>query len=572
MNTTSYVYDSLNQLIRENNQAAGMTWEYTYDNGGNITSRKEYDNTTGALVSQVGYTYGDTHWGDLLTAYNGQTITYDGIGNPVSDGTWTYTWENGRQLSNMTAEGAVNTFSVMPASDLKNGLYTDDDGEIRYYVDGEATYAGLIYWEGYYYYIRSTKVAVRSCSYWVTKNNDILPAATYTFDENGRMVDPPVLGVSIDFTYNADGLRVGKTVVGGSDSVAPEITRVYSYVYNGSSLSQMTMIETVEGGTSATYTLYFAYDASGPMSVTYNGTSYYYATNLQGDIIAILDTNGDAVVEYTYDAWGNHLNVTGSMADTLGEINPLRYRGYVYDTETTLYYLQSRYYDPELGRFINADVFTSTGQGLLGNNMFAYCNNNPVLSIDTRGKSATIAGGVIGGFWGLIAAFTDEEDEDDEETKWSDLFDCIVLGAAAGAAAGFAADLAVATYGTSLIAFGASAGAAGVCGAVNSAGSQYILDEEFDFGKTVHDAFWAALMGGACTMMGPISYPVAGDALTHVNAVISTEMYMLTTYGYIPSGMWFDLGSTAVTSFGAWVAGGAFTYYSTDGTGGGGGR
>ena len=90
---------------------------------------------------------------------------------------------------------------------------------------------------------------------------------------------------------------------------------------------------------------------------------------------------------YTYDAWGNILTVTGGMANTLGKANPLRYRGYIYDEETRLYYLQSRYYDPQIGRFINSDVYTSTGQGLLGNNMFAYCGNNPVVRRDETGAA-----------------------------------------------------------------------------------------------------------------------------------------------------------------------------------------
>ena len=110
------------------------------------------------------------------------------------------------------------------------------------------------------------------------------------------------------------------------------------------------------------------------------------ATQLQGDVIAILDGSGNAVVQYSYDAWGKLLTTTGSMADSLGLHNPLRYRGYVYDSETQLYYLQSRYYDPEVGRFINADAFTSTGQGILGNNMFAYCLNNPVNRSDSSGS------------------------------------------------------------------------------------------------------------------------------------------------------------------------------------------
>jgi RHS repeat-associated protein len=91
------------------------------------------------------------------------------------------------------------------------------------------------------------------------------------------------------------------------------------------------------------------------------------------------------VVEYTYDAWGKLLTTTGSMASTLGVHNPLRYRGYVYDTELGLYYLQSRYYNPEMGRFINADAYTSTGQGVLGNNMFAYCENSPIINVDFGG-------------------------------------------------------------------------------------------------------------------------------------------------------------------------------------------
>ena len=156
------------------------------------------------------------------------------------------------------------------------------------------------------------------------------------------------------------------------------VTDTYSYVYNGSQLSQLTVDGTV---------MNFAYDASGtPLAVDYNGTTYYYATNLQGDVVAILNSSGVAVVEYTYNAWGNILSTSGTMASTLGVHNPLRYRGYVYDPETGLYYLQSRYYNPEMGRFISADALVSTGQGILGNNMFAYCLNNPVNYSDPFGN------------------------------------------------------------------------------------------------------------------------------------------------------------------------------------------
>ena len=279
--TTTYVYDSANQLTRENNQAEGVTRTFTYDRAGNMTAWTEYAYTTGTLGAATathGYTYGNSNWRDQLTAWNGNTITSDTIGNMLSDGTRTYTWRNGRELATVTKGG-------------------------------------------------------------VTWTN----------------------------TYNADGIRTKRT----------NGTNTYSYIYNGGRLSQMTVDGTV---------MNFAYDASGtPMAVTYGGATYYYATNIQGDVVAILNASGTAVVTYTYDAWGNILTTTGTLASTLGTHNPLRYRGYVYDQETGLYYLQSRYYNPEMGRFLSADSLVSTGQGILGNNMFAYCLNNPVCHADPSG-------------------------------------------------------------------------------------------------------------------------------------------------------------------------------------------
>ena len=98
-------------------------------------------------------------------------------------------------------------------------------------------------------------------------------------------------------------------------------------------------------------------------------------------MVAILNSAGTAVVNYTYDAWGKLLSTTGSMASTLGLHNPLRYRGYVYDRETGLYYLQSRYYNPEWGRFINADGNIGIEEDLVSYNMFAYCKNQPISGI-----------------------------------------------------------------------------------------------------------------------------------------------------------------------------------------------
>ena len=178
-------------------------------------------------------------------------------------------------------------------------------------------------------------------------------------------------GTTASYVYNADGQRISKTVNGTTTE----------YHYAGGKLSHV-----VKGSEF----LHINYDALGPWFVNYdNGTTstvHYFLRNAQGDILGLVNAHGVVVVAYTYDAWGNVLSTTGSMANTLGALNPLRYRGYVYDTETGLYYLNSRYYNPSWGRFINADIFVSTGQGVLGSNMFAYCNNNPVMGYDPTGQ------------------------------------------------------------------------------------------------------------------------------------------------------------------------------------------
>ena len=283
---TGYTYDALGQLIQVNDHsdtrsgADGTTWKYTYDLGGNILKKERfvYNDTTNPLET-VTYTYGDANWRDKLTAVNGSTIRYDAIGNPLSDGTWTYTWQNGRQLQKMQKAG-----------------------------------------------------------------------------------------MTAEFVYNADGLRVQKTVNGV----------VTKYTLHGKNVVHMT---------SGTDELHFFYDAQNrPAVVVYNGTAYAYVKSLQGDIVAILDENGNTVVSYGYDAWGVPLWCTGELAETLGKVQPFRYRGYVFDEETGLYYLRSRYYNPGWGRFVNADVLIGAGK-LLSHNLFAYCDNVPVSFSDKHGQT-----------------------------------------------------------------------------------------------------------------------------------------------------------------------------------------
>ncbi len=272
----SYTYDGLSQLktVTRGNDV----WEYTYDNGGNILS------VTKNGVTEKTYTYGDSEWKDLLTQFNGQTITYDQIGNPLQyrDG-MALTWQNGRRLST------------------------------------------------------------------ISKGSD-----------------------SISYSYDADGLRTSKTVNG---------TTTNYYWLNGTLQAQKTGDE---------YIL-FLYDESGSAygMIVKNGSAeeyYYYVYNLQGDVIGIIDESGNTVIEYSYNAWGEIETVTGTLAETVGQRNPIRYRGYYYDGETGFYYAGSRYYDPEVGRWISADgAIAGVGGDIRGYNLFAYCMNNPVNMSDSTG-------------------------------------------------------------------------------------------------------------------------------------------------------------------------------------------
>ena len=161
-----------------------------------------------------------------------------------------------------------------------------------------------------------------------------------------------------------------------------ETTSSYSYIYASGKLLQE---KVTTNGTTETHN--FFYDNTGkPYAMQVDGTTYYYITNLQGDVMGLVDTSGNSVASYTYDPYGKLLTATG----TLAEKNPLRYRGYYYDSETGFYYLQSRYYDPATRRFVNADAYASTGQGILGINMFAYCLNGPLTYVDSQGTDAIL--------------------------------------------------------------------------------------------------------------------------------------------------------------------------------------
>jgi RHS repeat-associated protein len=186
---------------------------------------------------------------------------------------------------------------------------------------------------------------------------------------NGRELAGVTNGTQTgSYTYNDSGIRTSKTYNNATTN----------YYLNGSSIVRQV---------SGTKILDFFYDENGNLyGFKEAGAMYYYLRNGQNDIIGILDNTGAQVVSYVYDSWGNPISTTGTLATTIGADNPFRYRGYYFDSETGLYYLNSRYYDSTVGRFINADEFINSNESLLSTNIYTYCENNPIKNIDSNGK------------------------------------------------------------------------------------------------------------------------------------------------------------------------------------------
>ena len=285
-----FEYDAKGQLLKATNyHSVSRSQVFTYDSSGNILTKSSGAGT-------VTYQYTDSSWGDLLTSYDGQQITYDAIGNPLTDYYGrTFTWKNGRQLA--------------------------------------------------------------------TANVD---------------------GVQMSFEYNEDGLRSAKIVDGARTE----------YFYQGSLL---VCEKKTDAQGNLEYVLHFTYDEAGrPFSMTYDGATYYYVYDVYGNVNYIYNAVGEKIITVTYDdvhgsffapRYSSNTTTGRALSSTVYMLSPFLYKGYYYDNDLYLYYCGSRYYDPEIGRWINADNrISGIGGNILGYNMFAYCMNNPVNMSDPTGS------------------------------------------------------------------------------------------------------------------------------------------------------------------------------------------
>ena len=425
-----YLYNTEGRLVRVENKAGDYVL-YNYDTNGKLISIREAYNDN---AQETGYEY-DADYNEVkTTTLGGKHVTsqYDALGlltsqtlNTTAPFTVSYGYASGENnaktpvIQSYNNNGRSMTYQYYPNGNIRKIqtawttqtyaydafgqlIRSDDDNTDETIIYAYDTGGNMTSKKVYYYAAEGTEpttlkkeITYTYDSVWKDKMVQC-DGKTLTYDEignltafdyaeyqwkNGRQLSGYFKsGVSASYGYNHNGQRCCKTV----GSVRTDFT------YVGSLLARQK---------SDNLDMRFTYNTLGiPVALWYNGSEYYYVRNLQNDIIGLIDSTGEWVVEYSYDAWGKILNISGSLAATVGQNNPLRYRGYYYDNETGLYYVSSRYYHPELGRFISIDsmdVLVATLMALTDKNLYAYCDNNPVMRKDVNGE-LWIAAVVIG--------------------------------------------------------------------------------------------------------------------------------------------------------------------------------
>lgn len=425
--TTNYTYSSTDGLLTSMKTAQGATIGYTYDglkrqkkttvtSGGStvLTTKYAYRTVSGKQTSTQPEYYkvikGNGDGMSTATILEGAKYTYDAAGNitMISESISPfrklveYQYDKQNQLDSAkyytysgTSTTASSTTTYTYAYDTAGNLLTEKNGAtVKTYTYGDSGWNDLLtsFRHGGKTYSISYDGSGNPTSYPRWQDN----TSYYMSWSNGRQLTYMDYATTasnetqIRYAYDANGIRSSKKVN----------NTVHSYVTQSGKVIR----ETIGSGSSATI-MDFIYDNQGlPFALNYstnNGssfTTYYYVLNLQGDVVKLVNSSGTTAAQYTYDAWGtvtSILNANGNeiVNNTSGSAiafwNPLTYRGYIRDIETGFYYLQSRYYDPVLHRFINADLpeyTTLSSVSTASANLFAYCVNNPVNLHDENGE------------------------------------------------------------------------------------------------------------------------------------------------------------------------------------------
>ena len=338
--TTTYIYETASDggqtgRVKTVKNGSG-TWEYAYDAWGNVSKATE----NGSADSHT-YTY-DAQ-GQLTREYDPDKKLYLG-----------YQYDAGGNLTEVRsypagAEGGPEGTGTVLKTFAYDSTWKDQLASVT--MDGKT----------------------RNFTY--DANGNLLSDGKYTYSWTKGSLLEKVTGSGLEatYTYDASGIRTSKTVNGVTTEYLTAGGSVLSEKKNG-------------------VWQHYLYDGSGQlMAIRYKGADYYYIRDSLMSITGLVDANGTAVVNYRYDSWGMLTGITGSMAGTLGKDNPYRFKGYYYDEETGMYYLKSRYYQPEICRFISADsteVITGTPAELMNKNLYLYCDNDPIMKVDEEGQIA----------------------------------------------------------------------------------------------------------------------------------------------------------------------------------------
>lgn len=470
--TSAYVtfsYNTDNELTQKVNADTGL--KYVYGENNKVDVYKISDNTLVQSYTQT-KTEADEENSieaktDVTETHFGSTYSYTTKNNSIS-----YQYGNNSLAYSAKSDDKSQTVSdsvKLNGTSVLNAGYTyDDNGNITKKDYGNSrsvtntydtkdritstSYSGKTF--NYTYDVNSQLTAVSGNNY----------SASYAYDSRGNITNKNINGTSTTFTYSNSDWKDELTAVNGTPLTYDENGNVltygnksfawssgrnlesitdndntYSYTYDESGIrtsktvnGKTTYYNTKDGvilsQTDGTNTMYFQYDTNGvPLGFILNGTQYFYITNQMGDVISITDAQGNELAQYSYDEWGNTLSTSDN---DIANINPLRYRGYYYDSETGYYYLQSRYYDPSICRFINADIpeiVNVTKDVYTGINLFPYCNNNPVNNSDPTGYinwdlefgRASITSAILSAL-GTIALIAFQK------TPWGKLFSAVI--------------------------------------------------------------------------------------------------------------------------------------------------
>ena len=386
---TEYEYGKLNQVTNKHQTLDGITHEYiyTYNLDGSITNISNAD-------TSITYTY-DTLGRIESTNLNDYITNYKYITNGNRTSTLISSIEDNQGITYYKYDRLGNIIKILKDDEVIHEYFYDSHNQlieendytneinVVYTYDNLGNILNITKYELGTSIIIDEKVYEYENSNWEDQltsfNNESI-----VYDEignplfmgsktlewmNGRELEAiSDTNLNVEYKYNKDGIRTSKTV----NDIETK------YYLEGNKI----IFETINNDM-----LYYMYDSSGSIvGFKYEGNDYYYKKNLQNDVIGILDDNLDLIVTYEYDSYGSITRVIDNTTNNIGTINPYRYRSYYYDQETNLYYLNSRYYSPEMGRFLNADVVINQVGSLYNSNVYAYTDNNPVNRTDSSGQ------------------------------------------------------------------------------------------------------------------------------------------------------------------------------------------